>query len=151
MDLGLKDKIALVTGASRGLGYATALELAREGAKVAINSRSPEKVEAAAAQIRAETGALVAALPGDVTAPETPERLVQAVVEAFGGLDVPRAPGARRAALLAALHGGQRTDHYFLFRQAAGRQFTALQQHPRRHGWHDQKPGVGNGPRRHPV
>jgi 3-oxoacyl-[acyl-carrier protein] reductase len=40
MDLGLKGKIALITGASRGLGYATALELAQEGARVAINSRS---------------------------------------------------------------------------------------------------------------
>ena len=88
MDLGLKDKIALVTGSSRGLGYATALELAREGAKVAINSRSQDKAEAAAARIAAETGAQVVGLAGDVTAPETPERLVQATAAAFGGLDL---------------------------------------------------------------
>jgi NAD(P)-dependent dehydrogenase (short-subunit alcohol dehydrogenase family) len=43
MDLGLKGKIALLTGASRGLGFATAETLAREGAHIAINSRSPGK------------------------------------------------------------------------------------------------------------
>ncbi len=88
MDLGLKDKIALVTGSSRGLGYATALELAREGACVAVNSRSLEKAEAAAARIRQETGAKAVGLAGDVTSPEVPERLVQGTVEAFGGLDL---------------------------------------------------------------
>ena len=45
MDLGLKDRIALVTGASRGLGYATARQLLLEGARVVINSRSPEKLD----------------------------------------------------------------------------------------------------------
>ena len=88
MDLELKGKIALVTGSSRGLGYATALELAREGVKVAVNSRSPEKAEAAAAQIRAETGGQAVGLAGDVTEPEISARLVQGVVEAFGGLDL---------------------------------------------------------------
>ena len=88
MDLGLNGKIALVTGASRGLGYATALELSREGARVAINSRSPDKINAAQQQIQAETGGKVLGVPGDVTDPETPTRLVAATVRAFGGLDI---------------------------------------------------------------
>ena len=46
MDLGLKDKRALVSGSSRGLGYATALALAKEGCKVAINGRDAAKIQA---------------------------------------------------------------------------------------------------------
>jgi 3-oxoacyl-[acyl-carrier protein] reductase len=60
MDLGLKDKRALVTGASRGLAYATALVLAGEGCKLAINGRNEDKIKAAAERISKETGASVA-------------------------------------------------------------------------------------------
>jgi 3-oxoacyl-[acyl-carrier protein] reductase len=88
MDLGLKDKIALVVGASRGLGAATARQLAREGARVAISSRSAEKLSAAAAALRQETGAHVIALPGDVTQAADIERIVAGTVKQFGGLDV---------------------------------------------------------------
>jgi 3-oxoacyl-[acyl-carrier protein] reductase len=88
MDLGLKNKIALVTGSSRGLGYATAYLLAQEGAKVAINGRDEEKLRAAAERIYAETGAEVLALVGDAAQPETPQTLVDATVSAFGGLDL---------------------------------------------------------------
>lgn len=88
MDLGLKGKTALITGASRGLGYATALELAREGARVAINSRSEDKVNAARQRIAAETGADVVGLAGDVIDAEVPARLVEETVRAFGGLDI---------------------------------------------------------------
>ena len=56
MDLHLKDKIALVTGSSRGLGYATALQLAKEGCKVAINGRDEAKVKSAVEKINRETG-----------------------------------------------------------------------------------------------
>ena len=53
MDLGLGGKVALVTGASQGIGKAIAAELVREGARVAISSRSAERIEAAAAEIGA--------------------------------------------------------------------------------------------------
>jgi len=84
MDLGVGGKVALVTAASRGLGRASAQALVEEGAKVAINSRDPERLRATAAEL----GADVLALPGDVTDPETPRRLVEATVERFGGLHI---------------------------------------------------------------
>lgn len=88
MDLQLKNKIALVTGASRGLGFATAQCLADEGAHVAINSRNSANLQAAAGKITASTGAEVFILPGDVTDPAVPARLVQDIVAAYGGLDI---------------------------------------------------------------
>ncbi len=88
MDLGLKGKIALVTGSSRGLGYATAQQLSKEGAIVAVNSRSQEHADEAAHKIQAETGARVIGLAGDVSDAEVPEKLVQAVVDTLGGLDI---------------------------------------------------------------
>jgi 3-oxoacyl-[acyl-carrier protein] reductase len=84
MDLGLEGKVALVTAASKGLGRASAQALVEEGAKVAINSRDPERVRTAAA----EMGPEVLALPDDVTDPDAPRRLVGATVERFGRLDV---------------------------------------------------------------
>jgi 3-oxoacyl-[acyl-carrier protein] reductase len=88
MDLGLKDKRAFVTGASRGLGYATALALAREGCRVAVNSRDEARVKAAAEKISQETGAQVIGLAGDVGDASVPEKLIAQVVESFGGLDL---------------------------------------------------------------
>lgn len=88
MDLGLNGKRALVTGASRGLGYATALLLAREGCKVAINGRDESKLKSAAKAINAETGVSVEAVPGDVSDPSTPERIIAETVKALGSLDL---------------------------------------------------------------
>lgn len=88
MDLGLKNKIALVTGASRGLGYATALALAKEGCRVAINSSDEAKVNAAAGKIASETGTQVIGLAGDLSLPNVPLMLVEEIIEAFGGLDI---------------------------------------------------------------
>jgi len=86
--LQLKGKRALVTGSSRGLGYATALTLAKEGCRLAVNSRDEAKISAAAQKIAVETGAKVIGLAGDVTDPEAPERIIGEAVQALGGLDI---------------------------------------------------------------
>ena len=88
MDLHLKDKIALVTGSSKGLGYATALQLAHEGCKVAINGRDEARIKSMAEKIKKETGTQVIGLVGDASLPDVPANLVQQTVDAFGGLDI---------------------------------------------------------------
>ena len=88
MDLQLKGTRAFVAGASRGLGYATALALAKEGCKVAINGRDEAKVKAAVETITKESGVQVIGLAGDVSLPDMPEKLVKQIAEAFGGLDI---------------------------------------------------------------
>ncbi len=88
MDLKLKDKRVLITGASRGLGYATALVLAREGAHVAINGRDENTVKGAAEKISKETHAQVLGLAGDVSLSDVPQKLVRQTADAFGGLDI---------------------------------------------------------------
>lgn len=88
MDLKLEGKCGLVTGASRGLGYATARRLALEGAKVAINSRDNEVLSTSAQSLADESGVQVIAAPGDVTDLQFPEHLINHVVDEFGGLDL---------------------------------------------------------------
>lgn len=88
MDLQLSGKSALVTGASRGLGYAVARLLAHEGCRVAINSRETDKISAAAQVLASESRSQVIGLAGDVVDPATPGRLIQQTAEAFGGLDL---------------------------------------------------------------
>jgi 3-oxoacyl-[acyl-carrier protein] reductase len=88
MDLQLKDKRALVTGASRGLGLATARGLAREGCRVAINSRNVEKLNESARQLAEQCRTEVIALPGDITEPAIPETLIEQTAQAFDGLDI---------------------------------------------------------------
>ena len=88
MDLGLKNKRALVTSSSRGLGYAAALLLAKEGCRVAINGRDNEKIKSVAEKVNKETGTQVIGLGGDVSLPDVPAKLIQQTVEAFGGLDI---------------------------------------------------------------
>ena len=88
MDLGLKGKRALVMAASRGLGYASALGLAREGCHLVICSRDQPRIEAAAEAIRRETGAKVHALVSDVSSSGEAQRLVDAAVSEYGGLEI---------------------------------------------------------------
>jgi len=78
MDLGLKGKAAIVCGASRGMGRATAEMLAAEGVALTLLARNPERLEAAAADIRARFGVTVTAVAGDVTRAEDRDRLVAA-------------------------------------------------------------------------
>lgn len=87
MDLGLKGKVALVTAASKGLGKAAALALAREGATVAISARS-ELLETTADQIRRETGMRVLALRGDLTRPPDIQALADRTLRDLGAIDI---------------------------------------------------------------
>jgi NAD(P)-dependent dehydrogenase (short-subunit alcohol dehydrogenase family) len=87
MDLELKDKVAIVTGGTQGIGKATAIRLAREGARVVIAARGRERLDAVAAEIRASGGA-VAAVQADVGRPEDCERLVAETLKAFGRIDI---------------------------------------------------------------
>ena len=80
MDLRLQGKRALVAGASRGLGYALAQGLAREGADLVINSRDPEGINAAAQKLAGETKVQVTPLPGDVANPAIPDKLIEGLV-----------------------------------------------------------------------
>jgi 3-oxoacyl-[acyl-carrier protein] reductase len=88
MEFGLKGKRAIVMAASRGLGYASAVGLAREGCRLVICSRDQSRIEAAAATIRQETGAEVTALVADVSSATEAKRLVDAAVSAYGGLEI---------------------------------------------------------------
>jgi 3-oxoacyl-[acyl-carrier protein] reductase len=88
MDLGLKGKAALVCGSSQGLGRAIAEALAAEGADVAINSRSPDKLAVAREEIASATGAKVVAVPADLTDPDAIDDVVGAALRAFGKIDV---------------------------------------------------------------
>ena len=87
MDLGLEGAVALITASSKGLGRATALQLAAEGARVAICARGSEALQAARDEIAA-LGADVLALRADVAEAGASQQLVQATVEHFGGLDI---------------------------------------------------------------
>lgn len=87
MDLGLRGRTALVTASSKGLGRATAIALAAEGANVVICGRTEEPLRATEAEI-AGAGGTVAGLVADMNDPATPGRLVDATVERFGGLDI---------------------------------------------------------------
>jgi len=88
MDLGLEGKAAVVGGASRGIGRAVALGLAREGCRVAICARNVEPLEAAAEEIRAGTGVEVLAEPCDMAVEEDIRRLVAKAAGSFGRLDI---------------------------------------------------------------
>ena len=88
MDLGLKDKCAIVCAASKGLGRATALSLAREGARVAICARSAHDLEEAASAIRAATGAIVVPVVADVSKAADVDRLVADAAGQLGAIDI---------------------------------------------------------------
>ena len=83
----LRDKVALVTGASQGLGRALALAFAEEGARVVVNARSDESVRPVAGEVEG-AGAEVLAVAADVSREAEVERLVRETVERFGRIDV---------------------------------------------------------------
>jgi len=87
MDLCLKDKVVLVTAASRGLGAAAARRFAEEGARVAIMARHGDKL-LTLAQALMHCGARILPVTGDVTNPDDVERLVQSTIDWWGRLDI---------------------------------------------------------------
>ena len=88
LDLGLTGKVAIVTGGSEGLGRATALRLAAEGARVVICARRKDVLERAAETIRQATGVQVLAHPADVTRAADVEAVVNAALAAHRGIDI---------------------------------------------------------------
>ena len=90
MDLGLRDKVAIVTGSSRGLGLASARALAAEGCRVCVCARTAERLEEARAEIARVAGGegRVLAVRADVSTEQGVGEVVTRTVETFGGLDV---------------------------------------------------------------
>ena len=88
MDLGLRNMVVFITGGSKGIGRACALEFAREGAVLALCARQEDGLKHAAEEIRAETGRPVFTVAGDMMKWEDAKRCVDAAAEHYGGLDV---------------------------------------------------------------
>jgi 3-oxoacyl-[acyl-carrier protein] reductase len=88
MDLGLRDRVAIVAAASRGLGKAVAIGLAREGVRVTILARGRDTLNATAEEIRRETGADVLPLPADVTRQADVKRVVEETLKKWGRVDI---------------------------------------------------------------
>jgi len=88
MDLGLRSKVAIVGGASMGIGYGIARALAAEGASVVVTARRDPALSEAAARITAETGAEVLPVLADCRRAEDCTRVVEAAVARFGGIDI---------------------------------------------------------------
>ena len=88
MDLGLKGKRAVVGGSSQGLGFAAALELAREGARVVLNSRSQEAADAAAQRVRDATGGSAVGVAANLSDPTGAKTLMDGARDALGGVDI---------------------------------------------------------------
>lgn len=88
MDFGLKNRVALVAGASRGIGFACARELAREGVRIFLCSRDESRATEAARKIHEETGASVAGIAADVTDEAAAERFVALAREQAGSVDI---------------------------------------------------------------
>ena len=90
MDLGLNDKVAVVTGSSRGLGLASARSLVSEGCRVILCARGEERLIEAALEVEAAARRpnMVASVQADVSTTDGVERVIAKAVETFGGLDV---------------------------------------------------------------
>jgi 3-oxoacyl-[acyl-carrier protein] reductase len=86
VDLGLRDRVYIVTGGSAGLGFATAQALVADGARVVLSARDPERLTQAARELSAGRSGVVAAVPADNADPRAPGRLIEAAT-AFGRLD----------------------------------------------------------------
>ncbi len=99
MELNLKDKVAIITGANRGIGAGVALQLALEGMNVALVARDADRLDQTAADIRQRTGREVITVPCDLRVPESAAAAVERTFSVFGRVDllVNNAGATRRA------------------------------------------------------
>jgi NAD(P)-dependent dehydrogenase (short-subunit alcohol dehydrogenase family) len=88
MDLGLTNKVAIITGGSEGIGKAAAQRMAEEGARVVIVARRPEVLKAAAQDIQKQAKGEVLPIQGDVTEAATIDRVVKTTLDNFGRIDI---------------------------------------------------------------
>jgi 3-oxoacyl-[acyl-carrier protein] reductase len=88
MDFGLAGRVAIISGGSKGIGYASALGLAREGAHVAICARGRERLEEAVQEIATQTGKEALPVVADMISQADAERFVQTAVQHFGRVDI---------------------------------------------------------------
>ncbi len=135
MELGLKDRVAVVTGASKGLGKAIALELAREGCKVVLCARGENELEETAGEVREFGEAL--AVVADVTSPEDVENIVEDTVGHFGNVDilVNNAGGVGNPAAFEELSDEEWMEVLELNLLSAVRLTRAFVPHMREQGW----------------
>jgi len=87
MDLGIKGKVAMITGGSRGIGKASALELAKEGCNIVVSARTESDLQKAEEEIKS-LGVETLAVPADLEKPEDVEKLVSAAYDKFGKVDI---------------------------------------------------------------
>lgn len=88
MDLGLDGRVAIVTGGSRGVGHACAAALLAEGAKVALVSRDPERLEAARAALAEKSGGAMIAVPTELRSDDAVRAMVERTQDEFGRIDI---------------------------------------------------------------
>ncbi len=88
MDMGLKDKVAVITGGSIGIGLAVAQALAREGVQLVLCARKRWRLAEVAAAIAQESGVQVVGIPADISQPDAIEQVVAAAGATFGGVDI---------------------------------------------------------------
>jgi 3-oxoacyl-[acyl-carrier protein] reductase len=88
MDLGLRDKVAVITGGSVGIGLAVAEGLAAEGANLVISARGKDRLDAEAARIADKFGVIVHSIAADVATAEGCNAVITGVAKAFGGADI---------------------------------------------------------------
>ena len=135
MHLGLEDKVAIVSGASKGIGKAIALELAREGCRVVLSARGEEELQQAASEVGEAGDAL--ALPADVTKPSDAEKLVKETVDRYAKIDilVNNAGGVGRAAAFEELSDEEWFEVIDLNLFSVVRLTRAVLPHMRQQGW----------------
>ena len=88
METGLRGKVAMVSGASKGIGRAIAEKLAAEGTNLSLAARSRDELHALGKQLETKHGIACLAVPADLTSPEAIRAWTQATVDRFGGLDI---------------------------------------------------------------